>query len=169
MLETPRLRLIPVEPKDTENVAMLYSDPDVMRFVTGRPLSAEVAADSVARGVQHWKDHGYGMFSVFELSSGSFVGRSGIVRMGATADVEVAYILDKRFWGRGFATEAAQACVELGLNELGLREIVGLTYLDNVPSQHVLLKCGLRFTGTRYHYARHLLLYTKKAPSLIQC
>jgi ribosomal-protein-alanine N-acetyltransferase len=164
MLETPRLVLAPVVPTDTDAIAALYSDPDVMRYVTERPLSAEFAAASVAKGIQHWADHGHGMFSVFQRESGAFIGRCGIVRMGATADVEVAYILRKDFWGQGYATEAASACVELGFARQGLSEIFGLTFLDNTPSQRVLEKCGLRFCGTRFHHPRHLLLFSRTAP-----
>src|SRR5580765_7971277 len=99
MIQSARLRLVPVAVEHTADVARLYSDAEVMRYVTERPLPREVAVESVSKGIRHWAENGFGMFSAYSLDRGEFVGRCGIVKIG-TGEVEVAYILAKPFWGQ---------------------------------------------------------------------
>ena len=69
------------------------------------------------------------------------------------AEIEVGYILKRAAWGRGIATEARGRLLRFGFEATDLDEIVAITDPDNVASQHVLLKCGLRSEGPRRVYA----------------
>ena len=62
-----------------------------------------------------------------------------------TDEVEIDFILDRHYWGRGFATEAGQAALQYGFNDLGLSMIVGIVHPENRASQRVLEKVGLQF------------------------
>lgn len=164
MLETARLRLLPFEPAHIDDIVRLYGDPEVMRYMTGRPLTGALALESVERSHRHWDEQGFGMYSLIDRESGNFVGRCGLVRLAATGEVEVGYVFSKECWGKGLATEAAKECVRFGFETLRLPEVIGLTFLQNKPSQIVLEKCGLSFVGTRFHFGRHLLLFSRSAP-----
>ena len=55
------------------------------------------------------------------------------------------YLFDRSYWGHGLATGAAQLAVYVGFDQVGLQRIVGLTHPDNVASQRVRQKVGLRY------------------------
>jgi ribosomal-protein-alanine N-acetyltransferase len=63
-------------------------------------------------------------------------------------EVDVAYRLLPAYWGRGLATEAAIASVRFGLDNLGLKRIIGLVMPENVASVRVLEKAGLCYAET---------------------
>jgi ribosomal-protein-alanine N-acetyltransferase len=71
--------------------------------------------------------------------------------------VEVAWRLDRRFWGQGYATEAARASIADGFTRVGLTEIVALTALGNAASQRVMERLGM----TRANEFDHPLLGEK--------
>ena len=79
--------------------------------------------------------------------------------------VEVAGGSNRRFWGQGYATEAARAAIEDGFTRIDLKDIVALTVLDNLPSQHVMQRLGhdrsIEFDHPRYaaghQLCRHVL------------
>jgi len=72
-----------------------------------------------------------------------FIGWCGLQYLPETEEVEVAYLLGKAYWGKGLATEAAQASLRYGFEDLGLESIVGIVHLENKASQRVLEKLGL--------------------------
>ena len=59
--------------------------------------------------------------------------------------VEIGWRLRKEFWNRGYATEAAQACLDFAFQQAGLSEVYSFTSLLNPPSQKVTYKLGMEF------------------------
>jgi len=59
-----------------------------------------------------------------------------------TEEIEVGFRLLHRFWGKGYATESAQALIDYRFTKCGLSVIVGITNQTNLRAQHVLEKCG---------------------------
>jgi RimJ/RimL family protein N-acetyltransferase len=146
-IDTERLRLRALTPDDVDNLAALYADPDVMRYVgNGQPLPRERAEFSVDRAVNYWwKEHNFGPWVIELRDTGEFVGRCTIQTLQDGPEVEVGYILAKPHWGKGYATEATRALLAYGFDTAGLNRIVAITYPENTPSQHVLEKAGLKF------------------------
>jgi [ribosomal protein S5]-alanine N-acetyltransferase len=58
---------------------------------------------------------------------------------------ELGYRFMQKYWGKGYATEAAKAMIDYGFNEMGLTEIYAMTDIDNKASRHVLEKCGMSY------------------------
>ena len=142
-LHTQRLLLREWRDADREPFAAMSADADVMRFLM--PI-----ADSDAwidRQRQHQADHGICFWPVALAQSGEFIGSVGLVhvpyRTHYTPAVEVGWRLARRFWGQGYATEAAEAALRFGFERLGLREIVANTAVDNAASQGVMLRLGM--------------------------
>jgi len=77
----------------------------------------------------------------------------------AILEIEVGYHLARAFWGRGYATEAARACVRFGFEQLNLERIVAVVQPANVASRRVLEKCGLTYTGMGYYYKAECKVY----------
>jgi ribosomal-protein-alanine N-acetyltransferase len=157
-LTTARLELRPLAAADLDDLAALFADPDVMRYVgEGRPRTRADTATRLELHLDHWRKHGFGFFGVRRRGepgasatggTGAFIGRCGLQYLGDTGSVEVGYTLAKPYWGQGYATEAARACVEYGFGVLGLPRIVAIARPENAASRRVLEKLGMRLVKT---------------------
>jgi ribosomal-protein-alanine N-acetyltransferase len=151
-LTTARLVLRGFTEDDVDPLYRILSDADALRyFPDPRPPSRERVQKIISHQLQHWGQHGYGWWALEPRSNKELIGWSGLQFLPDTVEVEVGYLLGKPFWGQGLATEAAQACVRYGFEQLGLETIVGIVHPENVASQRVIEKSGLSFVdGTRY-------------------
>jgi RimJ/RimL family protein N-acetyltransferase len=147
-LETERLIIqVPTE-NDLVNQYQLQSDPDVMQYIAnGIRTYAEV--EKVLRTtIEHYKKHGFSLGSVFEKSSGEFIGRAGLIYVAfddAQPDIEVGYALLKPYWNKGYATELTKALIEWGFSHLSINKLVAVTRSENEKSRQVLQKSGMSF------------------------
>ena len=145
-LRTQRLVLRRWRTNDLAPFAELNADAEVMEHFQ-KPLSRE-ESDAFAAGNDAEFDHcGFGLWAVEVPGRGPFIGYVGLHRVPFDAPftpaVEVGWRLAKEHWGYGFATEAAQAAVRYGLEEIGLEEIVSFTTPDNVRSRRVMERLGM--------------------------
>ena len=164
-LETERLRLRPVSADDLEHFVALYGDPDVMRFIGTRgALSREVTQERLAFMVNHWRQHGFGMWTLLRKADGAFVGRCGLRYLEESPEVELGYTLAKPFWGQGFATEASRAVVRYAFEVLRLPRVVGVARVGNVASQKVMLKAGMSLRQPYAFDGHEGLLYAVENP-----
>ncbi|NMO14976.1 GNAT family N-acetyltransferase [Pyxidicoccus fallax] len=152
-LDTERLKLHRVTPEHTDGFAALYAKPEVMRHLTGRPRSHEETVAHVAKMMGHWETHGFGLFAVTLREAPAVVmGRAGLCYLEDTGLVEIAYLFDTPYWGRGLATEVGRELLRWGFEELELERIIGIANLENVASQAVLRKLGMAHEGRAFHY-----------------
>ncbi len=151
-LETPRLILRRWRPSDHAPFAELNADPEVMRHF---PATVDRAgSDGMIARIETGFDYlGYGLYAV-EVKGGSpFVGYVGLMPVRApnplAPAVEIGWRLARRAWGRGYASEAARACLDLAFDHLGLEEVVSFTAVANAPSRAVMTRIGLRADPSR--------------------
>ena len=144
VLETPRLLLRELDEADLERLAALLGDPQVMRHWP-RPLTREEAAEWIARQRQRYAEDGYGYWLLVERASGQPVGQAGLMEcaVDGVSELGLGYIVARAHWRRGFATEAAAACLAHGRDVL-CRRPIALIRPQNEPSIGVALKLGLR-------------------------
>ncbi len=160
MIETPRLLLRPFTSDDRDEFVLLCADRDVMRFIgTGEPQSRERAEIRFNALIKHWNDHGFGLWAAIEQSSAEFIGFCGLQFLEKTPEIEVGYRLARRFWGMGFATEAARASLRYGFEELGLDRIVAVVQPENIASCRVVEKIGLRYVKDARFYQTDVKYY----------
>ncbi|NQW11885.1 MAG: GNAT family N-acetyltransferase [Alphaproteobacteria bacterium] len=144
---TARLLLRPVGEDDREAFVTLLGTPEVMAIRKLGVLDRQ-AANVVFDGMRmHWRDYGFGMYSVRGLESGAFLGECGLRYLEDGVDVELSYGLVADARGRGLATEAVRAVVEHGLHDLNLPRIVAFARADNTASRHILEKFGMTLVG----------------------
>ena len=164
-LTTRRLRLRPFTLADHDAIHAIYADPEVMRYVGAGPHAtlAETAAalrtygDVLAR-------RGYSFLAVTEREGGAIVGDAGLHPFGGSGpDVELGYTLARDAWGKGYATEAAEALIGHAFGTLGLARVVAQVEPANAGSRHVLEKLGMHAEGQRLAYGRPHLLYVLDA------
>lgn len=147
ILETPRLRLRHLEPADLPALAALYADPEIRRYYPdGTRTLAETQAEL------EWFQHGHpqhpelGLWAVVDRHSGEFVGRCGLLpwQIDGRPEVELAYLIDKRRWGRGLAPEASLGIIDHARDRLGLQRLICLITPGNQASARVAEKVGMR-------------------------
>ena len=145
-LETPRLLLRQWRQADLADFAALSADPEVMRYFPApltRPQSDEFAAhvqETIPR-------QGWGLWAVEVPDHAPFIGFVGLNRprfhAHFTPAIEVGWRLDRRYWGHGYATEAAVASLTFGFERLDCDEIVSFTATVNVRSIRVMERLGM--------------------------
>ena len=153
MIETARLRLRPWRNEDLDPLTAIYADPDVMRYIGPGTIRNRVQTiQAMLRMRSNWVKQGFGMWALEVADSGEMIGRQGLGYLDNTDEVEIGYCLARDAWGHGYATESAQAAVRFAFDVVGLDHLAGITFPENVASQGVLRKCGLRSIGKRLYY-----------------
>lgn len=143
---------------DLDDLAALFADPDVMRYVEdGQPKDRSVAEMALASILAHWQRNGFGRWAVEEKTTGKFVGFGGLRSLLGTP--EVVYHLVKNEWGKGYATELARAALGFGFNQRGFTRIVAVAKPDNAASIHVMEKLGMRFEVRTSYYGIEVVQY----------
>jgi RimJ/RimL family protein N-acetyltransferase len=143
-IQTSRLLLRAWRPEDLPEYSRINSDPEVMRYLGG-PLTSDETHAQVERFQRHWATWGYGRWAVEHLADGRLIGFVGLSNHPWYPDeVEIAWRLDRAYWGRGLATEGAAAVLRHAFEELGLDSLISFADRDNVASWRVMEKSGLR-------------------------
>ncbi|HEY9756990.1 MAG TPA: GNAT family N-acetyltransferase [Oculatellaceae cyanobacterium] len=145
-LLTSRLRLRRWLERDLEPFAQMNACPEVMRHFP-KMLSVEESNSFVGHMTREFEEENLGLWAVEILGSEQFIGFVGLHKPTFDAHftpcVEVGWRLSKDFWGRGYATEAAQSAMADGYQRLGLQEIVSMTSIHNVNSMKVMERLGM--------------------------
>jgi RimJ/RimL family protein N-acetyltransferase len=165
ILETTRLILRTWTLADVEELFEICCDDVVMKYIgTGKGYkSLEEAEIFLNWATSYQAENGFCRWAVVEKSSGEIIGSCGFARPHGIKEVELGYLLARKRWGKGFATEAAGACLQFGFEKLGFREIIALTDFENTASQKVLEKIGFVKRGVEiYNNEENLVYLTKK-------
>lgn len=146
MLRTPRLVLRQWRDADLEPFAAMNADPEVMALMPA-PLDRAGSDALVARFRRQFDQHGFGLWAVGAPGVADLLGFVGLSIPNFTAPftpcVEVGWRLARRYWGRGYATEAARAAVAVGFTVVGLPEIVSFTTPTSLRSIAVMERLGM--------------------------
>jgi [ribosomal protein S5]-alanine N-acetyltransferase len=110
--------------------------------------------------VEHQERYGFSKWGVEERASGSLVGDCGMQLLEGGPDVELGFHLRTSVWGRGYATEAARACLDAAFTDLGLDRVIAIVAPGNAASVRVLEKVGMRPAGEREALGRTWDLFT---------
>lgn len=158
-LSTDRLWLRRWRDDDLEPFAALNADPEVMEHFPATLTRAE--SDALAARIRERLDrHGYGLWAVETKRRGKFIGFVGLSHPtfhAAWMDhrprpaVEVGWRLARTAWGRGYATEAARAAVDVAFHRLDLPEVVSFTVVGNQRSRAVMHRLGMRLLAEYDH------------------
>jgi ribosomal-protein-alanine N-acetyltransferase len=146
-LATERIRLERLAEAHRADMIRFYGDVRVMAIRKYGARDPAAAGRAVDVALDHWRDHGFGLYAARDKASGAFIGECGLRYLDDASAVEVSYGLLPCFRGSGLATEAAAACLRHGLGTLGLPRIVAFSRADNRASHRVLEKIGMRFVG----------------------
>ncbi|HEY3284577.1 MAG TPA: GNAT family N-acetyltransferase [Armatimonadota bacterium] len=146
VLATERLLLRPWREEDRPALRRLNADPRVMELMPAKlsPEESDRFMDRMQAGLQ---ERGYGLLAAELRDTGECLGLVGLAapqfQAHFTPCVEVGWRLLPEFWGRGFATEGARACLQHAFGEVGLQEVVSFTVPHNLRSRRVMEKLGM--------------------------
>ena len=152
--ETNRLILREIIPKDEVGFYELDSDAEVHKYIESKTIDTiEQARETIRFIRQQYIDNGIGRWAIIEKETNNFIGWTGLklIRKETNNHInyyDLGYRLLKKYWGNGFATEAAIASLDYGFDKLALQEIYADANIENVGSNNVLRKVGLRFVET---------------------
>ncbi len=118
----------------------MHGDADVVRFV--RALDRAQASDRLAANETEWELRGHGMLAVVNRSNNCFLGRVGLKYWPQFQETEAGWALRREAWGRGYATEAAQACLDWGFTSLALTYVTAMIAPENQRSIRVAQRLG---------------------------
>lgn len=151
---TERLMLRKLTNEDVDNIFLLDSNPEVMKYV-GVPPTTEKgeSARMLENIINQYQNNGTGRLAVIEKETSQFIGWSGIKLLtdevnGFKNVYELGYRFLPEFWGKGYATESALASLDLGFNQLNAEKIYAYADVDNQSSNHVLTKLGFENKGS---------------------
>ena len=146
-IETDRLILRDWREGDRPVFFEMNSDRKVMRFFE-RPRSRAEADALFDQFVREMRRDGYGFWALQLRDAGQVIGFTGLrdIQFDApfTPAVEIGWRLLPRYWGNGYATEAARACLAHGFSQMGLAEIVSFAVADNWSSRRLMERIGMR-------------------------
>lgn len=154
--DTERLRVRQWRESDREPFSRLNADARVMEFFPA-PLSRAESDAMVDRCAEGIVQRGWGFWAVEERARGAFIGCVGITvprpDLPFSPCVEVGWRLAQRYWGQGYALEAARGALRVGFERLALSEIVSFTAVPNLRSEAVMKRLGMTSDGVFAHPA----------------
>ena len=168
-LETPRLRLRRLVTEDLDDLYKLYKDPEIRRYFPEGVLSREETREELEYFLHGHPEHPeLGLWATLDKETGAFIGRCGLLpwTLEGRYEVEVAYLIDKLYWGRGLATEAARAVADYGFRTLELTRLVSLIDEENRASQRIAEKVGMTFERAMADEQGPFWLYSREISGL---
>jgi len=99
---------------------------------------------------------GLGIFATFELDTDNYIGGANINQLDETDEIQIGYVIDEVYWGKGYATEMAKHLIDYGFIEINLDNLCAVCDQDHVVSARVLEKAGMKYLENRHHYGADL-------------
>lgn len=146
---TARLRIRPWRAVDRPALEQMVRDPDMMRHIArGRTWTDEQVDELLERQARHLAEHGVCFGAVELMATGEVIGLAGMQRLD-DCRFELGWWIWKAHWGRGYATEAAQAFVTHARDVMGLDQLVAVIDPPNAASIRVAERLGMAFESLR--------------------
>ena len=162
IIKTSRLILRYITIRDAKALIPILSDPEVMRYsiigVHNRPQIRQFIEQRLVSYLQP----GFGLYAVVDRETREFMGYCGffIQSIEERKEVEIGYRLAKKYWGQGYATEAAKAVLKYGRERYNFQRFVCLIDPENTRSINVAKKLGMRFEKKVIYHGLNVEMYS---------
>jgi RimJ/RimL family protein N-acetyltransferase len=142
VLQTTRLRLVPIDSSRAEDLAKIYADPEVAKYIGGARLNRAGTSAQVKVFEEVWAQHGYGQSALLERATGRMIGRAGLHFWAQWQEVELGYVLARDRQGCGLAREAAEAWMTWAWARLSVGHLIAVIEPENVASVRLAERLG---------------------------
>lgn len=132
---------------DAPEVFAFNSDPLVMKYTGEAPWASLEETRQRLKDYPDFQRHGFGRWGCVYKPEDRIIGFSGLKYLAELDEVEVGYRFLPEYWGRGLATESAEACIRFAFEKIKLQHIIGIVVPENIGSMRVLEKVGMQDTG----------------------
>ena len=155
-IETERLILRAWKELDKALFARINSNENVMKYFPST-LSTEESDAFVERIKAEFEETGHGLYAVEIKETGEFIGYVGFHRftfdMPFSPNWEIGWRISNKFWHKGYATEAAMACIVYARENRFCKKLYSFTAVPNIPSENVMKHIGMNYEGLFIHPA----------------
>lgn len=144
ILETSRLLLRELVPQDADALEKVLGDPVAMQYYPAAFDRKGVEA-WIEKNIVRYKRDGHSLWAMLLKDTGELIGDCGCAMQEVEGrdEVEIGYHVRRDLWGSGYATEAAQACIEYAFHKLGAKRVISMIRPENQQSRRVAEKNGL--------------------------
>jgi RimJ/RimL family protein N-acetyltransferase len=148
--QTERLCLRWLDASDSAFILELVNEPSWIQFIGDKGIRTQEDALRYIRNgpAEMYERLGFGLYLVKSKETGEPIGICGLIKREALEDVDLGFAFLQRFWGRGYALEAASAVMSYGRRVLALSRVVAILSPDNHRSSKLLEKLGFNFEST---------------------
>ncbi|MBT3586302.1 MAG: GNAT family N-acetyltransferase [Halobacteriovoraceae bacterium] len=141
-----RLLFREIEESDVEILHDSFSDPETMKYwLGGLTSSIEETRQKVEEMKKHWLEYGHGDWIITSKDGEDILGYCGLHHVEEMEEVNISYVINKKFWGKGLASEAAIAAIQFGFEHLEFKQVVAVIHPENRGSAQVALNSGMNF------------------------
>lgn len=146
LIETKRLVLKEMKLDDATDLFNMNNDPEVIRYTGDQSFKTlQEAVNFITDYQQYYQTYNCGRLSTFLKETGEYIGWCGLKYLINKDATDLGYRFTKKHWGKGYATEAAMACLHDGFTRIKLDKIIATAMLENTASINVFKKLGLKF------------------------
>lgn len=161
ILKTERLYLRQYRDEDIHSLHSIFSDTETMEYYPA-PFSFEQTRNWIKRNQERYQEDGYGLWGICLKETNELIGDCGLViqKMDGRTEVEIGYHINKKYWSKGFASEAAKGCKEYGFYQLGLNKLISIIDPRNIPSIRVAEKIGFTKEKESFIFNKNHYIYS---------
>jgi RimJ/RimL family protein N-acetyltransferase len=147
-LTTERLKIRSLRPSDKPYLMEFFQHEEATKYLYIKEDLNKYCDDWIARQRMRYETLGYSLAAVELRETGEFIGQCGLIsqEVDGVEELEVGYHLLPKYWGNGYATEATQGCMKFAFENNMVDSIISLIVVDNIPSQKVAERNGLKRT-----------------------
>ena len=145
IIETKRLYLRELDILDLDDLSKILSDSESMKYYP-HLFSREEVRKWIEWNIDNYIRYNHGLWAVILKENGTFLGDCGITvqEIENSKLPELGYHIHKDYCNKGFATEAAKACIDYAFNTLNIEKLYTYTDILNIPSRKVAEKNGMK-------------------------
>lgn len=156
---TPRLILRQMDEDDWEDLCAILQD-EVCMYAYAHAFSEEEVHQWLERQQERYRRDGFGLWAALRRTDGQMVGQIGLTMQEWDGRMvpEVGYLLKRKYWHRGYATEGARACRDYAFQTCGFPAVYSIIRDNNAPSIRVARRNGMYQVGhmVKYYYGLEL-------------
>jgi [ribosomal protein S5]-alanine N-acetyltransferase len=144
ILETSRLSLREFTMNDVEAMEAVLGDPVTMQYYPAA-FDREGVESWIEKNLARYQRDGHSLWAMLLKDTDELIGDCGcaLQEVEGRNEVDVGYHVRRDLWGKGYATEAARACMGYAFGKLGAKRVISMIRPENVPSRRVAEKNGL--------------------------